>query len=42
MPGKRSYAVTLALRVYKKGMNVYKLAKRFKVSPSTLYKAIKK
>jgi Mor family transcriptional regulator len=42
MSGRQSAAVALALKAYKKGDKVYPLAKKYGVSPSHLYRILKR
>ena len=41
MAGRQSAAVQSAMRAYRPGRSVYKLAKRFGIDASSLYRAIK-
>jgi len=43
MPGRQSSEVKQALKAYQSGAtDIYKLAKKFGLSPSTIYRAIKR
>ena len=41
MSGRTSAATELALRLYVKGANVYRLAQFVGIAPTTLYRALK-
>lgn len=40
MAGRQSAATEYALKAYREGASVYGLAKSYRISPSTLYRAI--